>query len=107
MDSKMMVFYDGVQRILFVGVEQRHLTKQIGFLFEAFLNATDYQLTNDELMTLLWPNQSGTPDRLASSSQPNAKSAYPGHSYREDISERLCIDYLIKNVLPMEWAVFA
>ncbi|MEG0646816.1 MAG: hypothetical protein RR471_06565 [Bacteroides sp.] len=58
------VFYDGVQRILFVGVEQRHLTKQIGFLFEAFLNATDYQLTNDELMTLLWPNQSGTPDRL-------------------------------------------
>lgn len=58
------VFFDVHQRVLKRKEDVEKLTPQQGVLLEAFLKADQYKLTPKEIDMLLWPNGSGTAERL-------------------------------------------
>lgn len=58
------VFFDVHQRILKKNEDIEKLTPQQAVLLEAFLKANQYKLTQREIDILLWPNGSGTVERL-------------------------------------------
>ncbi|QIU94195.1 winged helix-turn-helix domain-containing protein [Bacteroides faecium] len=58
------VFFDVHQRILKKKEDIEKLTPQQAVLLEAFLKANQYKLTQREIDILLWPNGSGTAERL-------------------------------------------
>lgn len=58
------LFFDVHQRILKKGDDIEKLTPQQAMLLEAFLKAEQYKLTQKEIDILLWPDGSGTVERL-------------------------------------------
>ena len=57
------IFYAEQKKIVSDG-EERKISPQIGMLLEYFLNATDYKLSDDEIMKYLWPDDSGSAGRI-------------------------------------------
>ena len=57
------IFYAKQKKIVTNDTEEK-ISPQNSALLECFLNAKDYKLSDDEIMECLWPNGSGTSDRL-------------------------------------------
>lgn len=58
-----IIFHAGQKRISING-EEKKMTPQVCLLLKLFLNAPNYALTDDEIFSRLWPDKSGTPERL-------------------------------------------
>ena len=58
------VYFDAASRLLKRGDDVVNLTPLLARLLQGFLDAEDYKLSNDEILHLLWPDGSGTLDKL-------------------------------------------
>lgn len=58
------VYFDADSRSLKRGDEVMKLSPLVAKLLQGFLEAEDYRLSNEEILNLLWPDGSGTSDRL-------------------------------------------
>lgn len=58
------VYFDADSRSLKRGDDVMKLSPLVAKLLQGFLEAEDYRMSNDEILNLLWPDGSGTSDRL-------------------------------------------
>lgn len=58
------VYFDADSRSLKGGDDVMKLSPLVAKLLQGFLEAEDYRMSNDEILNLLWPDGSGTSDRL-------------------------------------------
>ena len=58
------VYFDADSRSLKRGDEVMKLSPLVAKLLQGFLEAENYRLSNEEILNLLWPDGSGTADRL-------------------------------------------
>ena len=78
------VFFDATLRILKRKEDIEKLTPQQSVLLEAFLKAEQYKLTQKEIDVLLWPDGSGTVERLYTAICRLRKSLERVSSFRVD-----------------------
>ena len=58
------VYFDADSRLLKKGDDVVKLAPLLARLLQGFLDAENYTLSNDEILHLLWPDGSGTQDKL-------------------------------------------
>lgn len=58
------VYFDAASRLLKRGDDVVNLPPLLARLLQGFLDAEDNRLSNDEILHLLWPDGSGTQDKL-------------------------------------------